>query len=416
MTSEVSTVVGIVGAALGGAAIGLEREWSGHATGPAAHFAGIRTFTLLGGLGGLSGWLWLGNYELLAVALLGGGAGIVVAAYVAASRRQIDGTTEVAALVTLAAGTLAGTGNLAIASAVVAITVVILAEKSRLHTMVARIADAELQAATRFAVMAVVILPLLPSGPYGPFGGVRPRELWLLVLLFSGLNFVGYITYRAVGPRRGYLFAGLIGGLISSTSVTLLFSRTSRTSRGSAAPLAFGVMAACTVMFLRMGVATAVLHWPLAPALAPYLVAPFLAGALMTTIGMRRQREESHTTEHPDNPLGFWNAVQMAGLFQGVLFLVFAVRELWGSIGLLVSGAVLGLSDVDALTISMTRSTATGTPLAIGAQALAIGALTNTILKLGLAAALGHTRFRRIAVPGLAVLAAASIASIAILR
>ena len=86
----------------------------------------------------------------------------------------------------------------------------------------------ELEAAARFAVMAVVILPLLPEGPYGPAGGIRPRELWALVLLFAGLSFAGYIARRVVGAKHGYPVAGLLGGLMSSTSVTLAFSRASR--------------------------------------------------------------------------------------------------------------------------------------------------------------------------------------------
>jgi uncharacterized membrane protein (DUF4010 family) len=237
----------------------------------------------------------------------------------------------------------------------------------------------------------------------------------MLVLVFSGLSFAGYVTCRVLGPRRGYLFAGLLGGLVSSTSVTLVFARSSRTADSTAAPLAFGVIAACTVMFLRMLVATAILHWQLALAVAPYVVGPFLAGTLVMIAGMRRAKEQIHHPDLPNNPLGFWNALQMAGLFQLVLLVVFGVRELWGSIALLVSGAVLGLTDVDALTISMTRSTATGTPLAIGARALAIGALTNTFLKLGLASTLGDARFRRIAAPGLTALALASIVSIAVL-
>jgi uncharacterized membrane protein YhiD involved in acid resistance len=42
-------------AGLTGLAVGIEREWSGYATGPAARFAGARTFLLLGLLGGLAG-------------------------------------------------------------------------------------------------------------------------------------------------------------------------------------------------------------------------------------------------------------------------------------------------------------------------------------------------------------------------
>ena len=81
--------------------------------------------------------------------------------------------------------------------------------------------------------MAAVILPLLPAGPFGPLGGVRPRQLWALVLFFSGLSFVGYLARRAAGPGRGYALAGTLGGVLSSTSVTLTFSRLSRESPGA---------------------------------------------------------------------------------------------------------------------------------------------------------------------------------------
>ncbi len=189
--------VGVVVAALGGAAVGLERQWSGHAEGPSARFAGIRTFTLLGIVAGLSGWLIAAGLVPAATVLLAGAVAITVAAYAAASRQDVDGTTEVAALVVLAAGVLAGTGSLRLASAIITIEILLLLEKSRLHALVRRIDDQELRAAVRFAVMALVVLPLLPTGSYGPFGGVRPRELWLLVLFFSGLSFLGQLLGRS---------------------------------------------------------------------------------------------------------------------------------------------------------------------------------------------------------------------------
>ena len=200
----------------------MERERSGHARGPGAHFAGVRTFTLMGGLAGTVGWLWTGNLQLPAVVLLLGATALVVAAYAAASRNNVDGTTEVAALIVLAAGVLAGTNHLGLASGVIAVTTLPLVEKSRLHALVASIDDAGLRAGFRFAVMAVVILPLLPEGPYGPLGGIRPRQLWTLVLFFSGLSFGGYIIRFFVGSRRGYPIAGVIrfgtsdGGAVSS--------------------------------------------------------------------------------------------------------------------------------------------------------------------------------------------------------
>jgi uncharacterized membrane protein (DUF4010 family) len=412
--NDVHGALGMLAAALGGAAVGVERQRSGHASGPAAHFAGVRTFTLLGGLAGATGWLWTLGLELPATVLLGGSVALVVAAYVAASRRSVDGTTEVAALVVLAAGFLAGTGRLVLASGMVALTSLILVEKSRLHALVARLDDEELRAAARFAVMAVVILPLLPRGPFGPLGGIRPRELWFLVLIFSALGFAGYIARRAAGAR-GYLVAGVLGGLVSSTSVTLTFARASRGEEQLARALAVGTVAASTILFARVVVATAILHQALAATLVPYVAAPFLVGAVVSVIGARRLPPEGGDLQ-PRNPLQVWPALQMAFLFQLVLFAVHAIRERFGESALVASGFVVGLTDVDALTISMAKSAQAGTALPIAAQAIAVGALANTLLKLAAALVIGHPAFGRPAALGLGALAAASLASFLLLR
>src|SRR5688572_8455882 len=155
-----SDIVRLLIAALGGAAVGLERQWSGHAVGPQARFAGIRTFTLLGGVGGLTGWLWTAGVTVPASILLAGAVLMVAAAYYAGSRQNIDGTTEVAALVVLAAGVLAGIGSVQLASAIFALATLLLVEKTRLHAFVLRIDDVGLRSGVRFGVMALVILPL----------------------------------------------------------------------------------------------------------------------------------------------------------------------------------------------------------------------------------------------------------------
>src|SRR5207244_2680519 len=124
--------------ALGGRAVGSEREWSGHAAGPRARFAGIRTFTLLGLTAGLSGWLWNQGAEGLALILVAGLGGLVIVAYLAASRADVDGTTEVAAFVVLTAGVLSGTGMNRLGSGIVAITLLLLAEKKSLHGLVSK--------------------------------------------------------------------------------------------------------------------------------------------------------------------------------------------------------------------------------------------------------------------------------------
>ena len=414
---DVSDIVAIVIAALGGAAVGLERQWSGHADGPAARFGGIRTFTMLGAVGGFSGLLWGNGVTWLAAILFGGATAIVAAAYAAASRRDIDGTTEVAALVVLAAGVLAGVGSVRLASGIIAITTLLLVEKSRLHALVKRIDDVGLRAGARFAVMALVVLPLLPEGPYGPLGGVRPRELWALVLFFSGLSFAGYAARSLFGSRRGYLVTGLLGGMISSTQVTFTFARSSRRDLPSDLSLALGAVAANAMLYPRVLVATSVLNAAVLGPLVPYLIAPALVAALAAIAGaLRRQTGVAAPDVTPQNPLQLTQALQMALLFQGVLMAVHLTHEIWGASGVMTSAAVLGLTDVDALTLSMTREVARSVSPAAAATGIAIGVLTNTGMKLTLALSLGSRRFRIVAGGALALMFAALAVGLVALR
>ena len=394
MTPEFEAIAGLLTATLGGAAVGLERQWSGHASGPEARFAGIRTLTLLGGVAGIAGWLWSAHLELLAAILLTAAAALVVTAYASSSRHNVEATTEVAALVVLTAGLLAGLGHLRLASAIFALTVLLLAEKSQLHSLVARLDDVSLRAGIRFAVMAVVILPLLPEGPFGPWGGVRPRLLWMLTLFFSGLSFGGYLARRLVGDQHGYPLAGLLGGMVSSTNVTLTFARLSRALEEARGPLALGVVASCTVLLLRVLTATTVLNAPLTAVLLPYFAAPFLVGVVTLLPLLRRSASPPSPPEVVKNPLQLREALQMALLFQVVLFGVHAMQDRFGDAGLLVSAAVLGLTDMDALTISMARSATGGASLEVAAQAITIGLISNSVLKMLLAVVLGRGKFR----------------------
>lgn len=414
--TDLAMLSGIVVAALGGAAIGVERQRSGHASGTNARFGGVRTFTLLGGLGGIAGWLVTVELTGVAVVLSAGAVVLIAAGYVAASRRDVDATTEVAALVVVAAGVMAGIGRVAFASAAIATTALLLIEKSRLHSLVARIDNEELRAAARFGVMAIVILPLLPEGPFGPLGGVKPRELWLLVLFFTGLSFTGFLARRIVGSTHGHALAGVLGGLISSTNVTFTFARLSRNQRTLSRTLAVGTIGACTMLFPRVLVATSVLSVPVAQALLPYLIAPFALGLAALVIWLRRNPDLGHPTDTPPNPLQIGPALQMAATFQVVLFAVDLARRLFGDLGLLMSGAVLGLTDVDALTISMAKSAGDGVAIVVAAQAIAIGILANSILKTGLALALGTPQFKRIGGIALGAMALAVAASIGALR
>ncbi len=399
-------------AALAGLAVGTEREWSGHASGPDARFAGVRTFLLLGLLGGIAGWWALEGRQILSLALLLAGGALTVVAYAIAARRtpdSIDGTTEVAALIVLAIGATAGLGYMSMASGVAAVIVLALAEKTRIHRLLAKIDEVELRAGLQFAAMALVVLPILPQGPFGPWGGIRPRGLWMIVVIFSGINFLGYLARRGVGAERGYGVTGLIGGAISSTAVTLNFSRASRTDAQIGDSLAIGVVGACTVLLPRIAITSVVLNPAVGRALLPYLLPGFVVGAIIVAIALRRPAGALSALDEERNPLRLGSAIQMGLLFQVALTASTIAAQYWGGRGVISSAVVLGLTDMDALTVSMNHLASSPESVLLAAKAIAVGVLTNTVFKAAVATVIGTGRFRWLAVAGLGVLAAAAV-------
>jgi len=410
---EVLVAANLAVAALVGLAVGFERERSGKTEGPDARFAGVRTFFMLGLLGGIAGTLIDAGSAASAVTLLAAGALLSVAAYVLAVRRPgttADGTTETAALLVLALATLAGLGYLAIAAGAGTLVVAALVGKQRFHGIIDRLGEKELLGALQFAVLALVVLPLLPDRSWGPWGGINPRALWIVVLIFCAVNYGGFLLQRWVGASRGYAAMGLLGGLVSSTAVTLQFSRRSRREPALAASLGLGIVAACTVLVLRVAVVITVLNADVAVALIPYLAPPFVVGAtvLAWVLFTQPAEPEGESAAALGSPLNLRAALQLALAFQIAIVAIRLAQDRFGQVGVLTSAVLLGLTDMDALTFSMARpgDTVAGVPLA--ARAIAVGMLSNTALKWSLAMALGQPMLRRVAGFGLFALGMAS--------
>ena len=239
--------------------------------------------------------------------------------------------------------------------------------------------------------------------------------MWLLVLFFTGLSFAGYFARRIFGATRGYPLAGLLAGMVSSTNATFTFARMSRRDVQLSEPLAVGAVAACTMLFPRVVVATFVLDYRVAMAMLPYLAAPFLVGLVALALWWRtnpRATPQAVVT----NPLQIGPALQMAVTFQAVLLAVNVARGWFGTAGLLASGALLGITDVDALTISMAKSASSGVDPHIAAQAIAAGILVNCAMKTVLAVALGTRTFSRSAGTAIAAMGVAIAVAIAVAR
>lgn len=404
--------IALLVAGLGGLAVGIEREWSAKVQQKEERFAGVRTFLLIGLSGALGELLVRHSAVTAGSILMGGVALLILCAYgFTALRLHVDATTEVAALIVLGAGAFAAAGQLTLASALNALTALVLIEKSRMHSLVYRLQSMELEAATRFAVMALVILPLLPTGPYGPDPGFRPRNLWIIVLIFSGINFAGYIARKTIGAQRGYRVTGMLGGLISSTGVTLNFARESRNESSVKKALAYGVIGACTVLLMRVPLILFVFNRPVAIATLPYMSIPFLVGLFLILFSLRGE-EGSAESQSLSNPLQLRSAITLAALFQLGLYLVSFISTRYGTGGTRLSAALIGLADVDALMFTMISIGKDPSRVALAAQSIAIGVISNTLLKLILALSIGKGEFRKIAGFGLILLLLASVAAV----
>jgi len=406
-------------AALVGLAVGIERQRSGHTVGPDQDFAGPRTFLLIGLLGGLGGLFVTHDAELVGTTLVAAGALLAVGAYVMTARGKsehaIDGTTEAAALVVLALGMLAGGGALKFAAGIAALVVLALAEKHRLHGWVDHLDPVEMRAALHFAVLALVVLPILPAEIPTPLGALTPRATWMFVLLISALNFGGHLARRVVGRERGYAVTGALGGLVSSTAVTWGFARSSRDESALRPAYAAGVVAACTVLVPRVAVVTFALNRGVGLALLPYLAAPFLAGVVFTWWEARAPRVAQATgDETPRSPLRLGAALQMALAFQVVLLLMGLVRTQFGDAGVYTTAALFGTTDVDAITVAMTRMNDGGFAT-VAARAIVVAVTSNTLVKLVIAALVGRGAFRLRVTLALSAMLAALVASLLLL-
>lgn len=410
ITDPTDAAIRLVIAALLGLAVGIERQWSGHASGPEARFAGMRTFLIMGIISGTAGLLAASGQVILAAVMVLGVVASAVAAFIVVHSRpgvEVDGTTETAAIAIAGLGLLAGGGQMAIAAGATAVIVFALGEKEQMHSLVERVSAQELRAAARFAVMALVIMPLLPSDPLDWLGGIAIRQLWMLVLVFSAVNFIGYLAQKAVGADRGLGIAGLVGGLVSSTAVTIQFARRGRGEASHSVALARGTVAASTIVPARLAIIAAAISPEVAWATLPYLVGPTLVGVGVLLTALVRPEGSATGEAETSSPLNLWSSMKLAAFFAVALGLVDWVGAKAHPGGILASAAVLGIPTTDALTLSMARFGAGG-PVDLAAQAIAVGLLSNTGFKLAVSLALGTPQYRRYAGAGLLAMAAAT--------
>lgn len=384
----------VVSACLG-ALIGLIRQWDEQTDRKPGDFAGVRTHTLwavLGCLGAFASEVHV-SYALIIVFVLV--AAHLIAQAVTDHDDSSPGSTSFAgAMLAIFCGALVFWEEMKSAVFVAAAAMVLMGLKRPIHNWTRTFHERDIRALLQFVAISGVILPLVPNRDMGPFEAFNPFSTWLMVVLISGLGFAGYIAIRIIGPRAGILLTGLLGGLASSTASTLAFSRRSREVPPMSDHYALAVVAACTVMLPRVIVATGFVNREFALTLiVPFalMALPGIAYAAWVWLRRRPQAKEGDTPEL-GNPLSLSTAIKFAALYSGIAFLVKVVREQGWTQGMLPLSFVSGLTDMDAISLSIARDhSADKASASLATQAVVLAAVSNTLLKTGMSIAVGSS-------------------------
>lgn len=369
----------------------LEREKTG------VQFGWVRTFSLVALLGFLISLLAEGRWSYgLVIAVSASIWALLLVTYRGdiMHNKNFGLTSEVSLLLIFVIGVLVQQGQALIAVISTIAIVTFLSAHEWLHKIANAISKEELADSIKFAVIAFVILPLLPNEAFGPLDAFNPYNIWLMVVFISGISFVGYFLTKIVGAKNGIWLTGMIGWLVSSTAVTLSLAELSAKAKKNAVnPYVFGVVISGTIMFARMGLSVYVFN----QSLFYQLVAPL---AVMTVVwliisGYRyrhgRNNKNEQTDIPVDSPFSLKPALIFAWLFALITFASKAWLEYFSENSLYLIAFLSGLTDVDAVTLTIANLTTITTVVAV--WAVLIAAASNTAVKAWMAYTVWHKNF-----------------------
>lgn len=397
------------GAALAiGFLIGLQREFA-HGSSDRNIIAGERTFALFGLAGALAAMISdeVSSPMVFVGIMLTLGAFITAAYLVDARKGQVGLTTEVAIVIAISTGALSYWGYLTLALALGIATTVILSIKLETDRFARSLTRADISAALQLAVISAIVLPILPNESFlpPPFDVLNPFKIWLMVVFISGISFLGYVAIKVVGPEQGIGITGFLGGLVSSTAVTLSFSERSTREPHLSKPFALAITVAWTVMFARVLVEVGVVHQALLKSVWLPITAAGLVGLVYCGYLFFSQRTAEKADVEFSNPFDLASAIKFGLLYGFVLLVSRAAQMYLGDTGLYLSSILSGVADVDAITLSMAELSKTGVvEMPKAALAIVLATLSNTTVKGGIALAMGGKALRKPLALGIAAM------------
>lgn len=379
-----------------GLLVGLERGWQQREAHAGRRVAGVRTLAIIGLAGGVCGIL----AQQLAPVVLGlafvAVAAMLIAAHIVSSREfEAYGiTSEIATFTTFALAALATIGQPALAAAGAVAVVVLLGLKPELHRWLSRLEHSELLAALELLVISVIVLPLLPNQALGPWHALNPFQLWLLVVLVAGISFVGHFAVRLLGHTRGILLSGAVGGIASSTALTVSFAKLARRRPRLSNLLATGTILAQAVTLPRMLAVT----WFVSPPLAAHTLTPLVAMTIVTLLGglVIHWRTAVNVKKAPRNlgpPFRLKETLRFGTLLVAITLISAALSHHFAAAGVYVVAVLGALVNLTAVTLSIAQLADQGLDATVATHALVIAAISGGLFKAALAGWLGGRLF-----------------------
>ena len=401
-----------------GLLLGLEREYSALAKKEQV-FAGIRTFVLLtlaGFTGTALGFLiapWVFAVILVSVMTL-----TAISYWISSNKGDIGTTSELAGLLAVILGALTFLGYIEISLMITVIVLVMLSSKIQLMNVIGQITQDEIYALIRFVVVALLIFPFLPNENYGPYDVINPHEIGLVIILTSGIGFLGYVLMRVLGAHKGILLTGIVGGLVSSTMVTWVFSKKSKEDETLNSLYTSAILAAGTIMVVRVFLWVFLFNKKLLVGLILPLSILFLTAAGATIyFYLRNKMDKTKENNLPlGKPLEMTTAILFGILYVGILLVISYAHEYFGNEGIFVTSAIAGASDVDAISISISKMSAVNISAKTAHNAILIATLSNTIAKFAIALWASSKEMRINVLIGYGAIIAAAIVAFVVLN
>jgi uncharacterized membrane protein (DUF4010 family) len=352
------------------------------------------------------------------VAILMGASILTATSYwFTATKGDRGSTTEFSSLIAFVLGSMTLIGLIEISLMITVVVVLVLSSKFRIQTLVGKITAEELYDFIRFVVIALLIFPFLPDETYGPYQVLNPREIGWVIILTSGLGLLGYALTKFLGPKKGILLGGIVGGMVSSTAVTWVYAKKSRENESLAESCGTAILAASSIMFIRVLIWTSIFNQGLFTSMLPVMGLIFLSAIGITLfLYLKNGKGESANAEIPlKKALDLKGALIFGLIYMVILLVVSYANENLGKSGTLISAAIAGFSDIDAITISLSKLSGVTLDQEFAALAILIATISNTLVKMGIGLYAGSKSLRKILLIGYGTMFLAAVISLVLI-